>query len=57
MACFIYRGELYRDDGTTMECARRIGMSGWAWTTVKGFAARKIRRVIALRKETALKTR
>lgn len=41
---FIYRGELYRDDGTTMEYAKRGKHTGWCWTPLKGFAARKIRR-------------
>lgn len=48
MATFIYRGVLYRD-GDPMEWLRKVRWGKWEWVPLKGFAARKIRRVIALR--------
>ena len=51
---FIYRGELYRDDGVTMEFYRKIRQGKWEWALIKGFAARKIRRILNLRKSSPL---
>lgn len=49
---FIYRGDLYHDHGGGMERMRKVSWGKWEWTPVRGFAARKIRRAIALRRRT-----
>jgi hypothetical protein len=49
LSAFIYQGTLYRDDGKTMEFYRKVRQGHWEWKPIKGFAARKIRRVLKLR--------
>jgi hypothetical protein len=49
MRAFFHQGTLYRDDGETMEFYRKVRQGHWEWKPIKGFAARKIRRVLKLR--------
>ncbi len=45
MVAFFYRGDLYRTRHGAFECCRKFSWGNWRWTPVKGFLARKMRRM------------